>query len=272
MKLVDHFKTNEEFEIKYNEELDMYTTYPVPSPEKMSFYYEDDAYISHSNSITSPMDFMYNLAKHFMLKQKLKWVKTYIQKGSFLDIGCGTGDFLWLLKQNKFLVQGVEPNQKARKISSEKGIEVFEDIENLQKNLFQGISLWHVLEHIADLDKFFVQLDNLLNTNGYVFVAVPNFKSHDATYYKEFWAAYDVPRHIHHFSHQAIAHLFCQHGYELVQTKGLLLDAYYVSLLSEKYKGTYSFLKALQVGFTSNWKAKNTNEWSSKLYIFNKLK
>lgn len=272
MKLVDHFKTKEEFELKYNEELEMYTTHPIPPLNKMSFYYEDKAYISHSNTIKSPMDFAYNLAKHYMLKRKFKWVKSYVRKGKFLDIGCGTGDFLWLLKQNKFEVIGVEPNAKARRITSEKGIESIEHLEQIQEHKFDALSLWHVLEHIPDLKDFFEQISSRLHNGGYMFVALPNFKSFDAQYYKEFWAAYDVPRHIHHFSQHAIEQLFRQNGYQLLQTKGLALDAYYVALLSEKYRGSKSFINALKIGFISNWKARKNNEWSSKLYIFKKLK
>jgi 2-polyprenyl-3-methyl-5-hydroxy-6-metoxy-1,4-benzoquinol methylase len=272
MKLVDHFKTKEKFELKYNKELEMYTTHPIPPNDKIGFYYEDDAYISHSNTIKSPMDFVYNLAKHYMLKQKFKWVKLYVRKGRFLDIGCGTGDFLWLLKRNKFEVIGVEPNPKARSITSEKGIEAVECIEYVQAHQFDAISLWHVLEHIPNLDQFFEHMSSILQKGGYMFVAVPNFKSFDAQYYKEFWAAFDVPRHIHHFSQYAIEGLFRQNGYQLLQTKGLALDAYYVSMLSEKYKGSHSFLNALRIGFMSNWKARKSNEWSSKLYIFRRLK
>lgn len=272
MHLKDYFKTNEEFELKHNEELDMYTTSSIPSEDKIGFYYEDEAYISHSDSVNSPMDFIYSLAKQYMLKRKLKWVKSYIRKGSFLDIGCGTGDFLWLLKQNKFLVKGVEPSNRARNITSSKGIHVYSSIKEAEPESYDAVCLWHALEHIPDLSSFFISLNKFTKIGGFVFVAVPNFKSFDASYYKKYWAAYDVPRHIHHFSQQAITTIFKEHNYQLLQTKGLPLDAYYVSLLSEKYKGSNSILNAIKTGFLSNWKARQTNEWSSVLYIFKKLK
>lgn len=272
MKIIDLFKSKEEFELIYDTSLDMYHTYPIPDESEIGKYYEDEGYISHSNKIKGAFDFVYQLAKQFMLKKKLKWVRSYIRQGKALDIGCGTGDFLWMLQQNNFNVVGVEPNAKAREIASYKKLTVLKELKEVTQQKFDFVSMWHVLEHVADLHEFFNHLNELTNSKAYVFVAVPNFKSYDAAYYKQYWAAYDVPRHLHHFSQQAIQILFEKNGYKLLSTKSLVLDAYYVSMLSEKYRGKSSVINAIKIGFTSNWKARKSNEWSSKLYILQKSK
>src|SRR5699024_4600730 len=133
---------------------------------------------------------------------------------------------------------------------------------------FDVISMWHVLEHVPDLEKQLNELDRLLKKNGVLFIAVPNFKSYDAEHYQEFWAAYDVPRHLWHFSKTSISKIFDEFGFEIVATHPLKFDSYYVSLLSEKHKtGKSNFVKAFWTGFRSNSKAKRTNQYSSMIYV-----
>lgn len=268
----DYFKSQEKFELVWDEAYQIFKTQPQPDAKEIGKYYDSEAYISHSNQIKNLMDLAYGVAKQLMLKKKLNWVNSLVKKkASILDIGCGTGDVLWLLQKNKFEVQGIEPNAKARKIAQEKDLQIHADLQEV-KDTFDLISMFHVLEHVHDPFSYVEDLHQYLNSDAYVMVAVPNFNSYDANYYQEHWAAFDVPRHLFHFSAYGIKKLFQERGFLFIEQKPLILDAYYVSLLSEKYKGSNSKLKALQVAWKSNSLARTSNEWSSHLYVFKKAK
>ena len=208
------------------------------------------------------------------LENKIQTVENQIDKPkTLLDVGAGTGDFLITAQNAGFEVTGVEPNEKATGLAKEKGMELWPTLDKLAGQKFQAITLWHVLEHLPNLQEQVSNLVELLEDDGVLVIAVPNFKSWDAQHYKSFWAAYDVPRHLWHFSKTAISKLFAPHGLQVVQTKPMWFDAFYVSLLSEKYKGNrFYFIKAFLIGLWSNLKAVFTKEPSSLIYILKKRK
>lgn len=266
----DHLVSGESFDLIYDADLDLLKTNPFPPVEELQKYYQSEDYISHSDSSAGFMDFIYNQVKKITIKQKLNFIeKNSSQKGKILDIGTGTGDFLVEAKKREWEVFGSEPNFNARKKAEQKGISVVENFENLNGK-FDVITLWHVLEHIPDLQKTIQKLSDLLDPGGTLIVAVPNYKSFDAKFYKEFWAAYDVPRHLWHFSKTSIKKMFSS-DFELKTIHPMIYDSFYVSLLSEKYKtGKRLSLKALWIGWKSNWKAKRTGEFSSLMYCLKK--
>ncbi|MFY7670667.1 class I SAM-dependent methyltransferase [Tenacibaculum sp. MEBiC06402] len=268
----DYSLTGEKFQLKKNSEYDMLITNPIP--DNLDKYYEFDEYISHTDSTKSVIDKVYQIVRNFTLKKKLKLVNSLVSDSKkILDIGCGTGDFLSVCQNNSWTTIGVEPNKKARDIAQTKNLvikEKLDDIVQLNEN-FDIITLWHVLEHVPNLTEYIEQLKNLLNDDGTLLIAVPNFKSYDAKYYKEHWAAYDVPRHIWHFSKISIQKIFASYNLKLIKTIPMKFDSFYVSLLSEKYKsGKMNPLKAFFVGLTSNRKAKQTKEYSSHIYLLKK--
>ena len=208
-----------------------------------------------------------------MLNKKLKLIESFnFTSKTLLDVGCGTGDFLSACKNKGWLVEGIEPNKNARAISIQKNGDCIGDLSKLfsyPQNSFDVITLWHVLEHLSDLKAHLELYKKILKAEGRLIVAVPNFKSYDASYYKSYWAAYDVPRHLWHFSQDAIKVLFSEYGFEVKETKPMWFDAFYVSLLSEEYKAK-SFLnplKAFFVGLFSNLKAWKSGEYSSLIYV-----
>jgi len=163
---------------------------------------------------------------------------------------------------------GTEPDLGARTIAAKKGIILQEDLAKIEILKFDVITLWHVLEHVENLQEYIAELENLLSNNGRLIIAVPNYKSNDAKYYKEHWAAFDVPRHLWHFSQTSIAKLFADVDMIVEKTLPMKFDSYYVSLLSEKYKsGKMNPIKSFYKGFLSNFKAKATNEYSSLIYV-----
>ena len=264
----DFLVSGEAFAICKDPNRDLLKTHPVP--DDLSPYYKSEDYLSHKDSAKGLMANLYSWVKKYSTAKKIRWIERYAKdKKSLLDVGAGTGELLLAARRNGFQVEGVEPNQDARDLALKKGIQLFPRIEFQGK--FQIITLWHVLEHIKDLDEEINKLKALLEDDGALFIAVPNFKSYDAKHYGEFWAAYDVPRHLWHFSRNSIAQLFAQHNMIVSEIKPMPFDAYYISLLSEKYKhGRNRFLKGLYVGFLSNRRARKNGEYSSLLYIIQK--
>ena len=265
----DYSVSQETFDLYHDEELDMLVTYPQPSLENLGKYYESVDYISHTDSKRSLFEKCYHFIKSIALKNKLNLVNSLQPaKGSILDIGAGTGDFLSVVKENGWNTIGVEPSEKAKAIAQKKGVSFVEQTSELENNSFDVITMWHVLEHVPNLDNQIKELKRLLKPNGSLIIAVPNFKSFDAKQYGNFWAAYDVPIHFWHFSKTAIKKLFAKEDMELVKVLPMKFDSFYVSLLSEKYKtGKMNFVKAFFIGLQSNWKAKKNFEYSSHIYV-----
>lgn len=266
----DYSLTKEDFKLEHNKELDLLITNPIP--ENLDKYYQFDEYISHTDSKKSLLDKVYQIVRNYTLQKKLKLINSLKTEGkSILDIGCGTGDFLVTCKKDGWKTLGIEPNKKAQEISKTKDLVIKKSIEELSNEKYDVITLWHVLEHVPNLIEYVHTLEKLLKEGGRLIIAVPNFKSYDATYYKQYWAAYDVPRHLWHFSQTSISKLFTSVNMQVIKTLPMKFDSYYVSLLSEKYKRGYmnpiiSFL----IGLWSNLKAKRTNEYSSLIYIIKK--
>lgn len=271
LKLKDYSISGEEFELLYNSEFDLLQTHPQPSLENISKYYESENYISHTDSAKNFVDKLYQFVKKITLKNKLQLIKKVSKKGTeLLDVGCGTGDFLEICEKNNWKVTGVEPNKKALKKGKQKLKKAlfYSDLSEIKNKKFDVITLWHVLEHVPNVSLYIKNLKQFLNKNGVLIVAVPNFKSYDATYYKKFWAAYDVPRHLWHFSKKAIKELFLKENMQVVKIKPMYFDSFYVSVLSEKYKtGKNNLVRSFFIGCISNLKGMLTKEFSSHIYI-----
>jgi len=265
----DYSVSKETFDLYHDETLDMLITFPQPGLDALGKYYESEDYISHTDNQRSFFEKLYHFIKNIALKNKLHLINSLQpNKGRILDIGAGTGDFLSIAKKDGWQTTGVEPSTKAKSIAINKGVSFVEFTTELENNSFDVISMWHVLEHVPDLDKQIKELKRLLKPTGTLIVAVPNFKSFDAKYYGKFWAAFDVPIHFWHFSKTAIKLLFEKEGMKLEKVLPMKFDSFYVSLLSEKYKsGKMNFIKAFYVGLLSNWKARSSFEHSSHIYI-----
>ncbi|MBP6557362.1 MAG: class I SAM-dependent methyltransferase [Flavobacterium sp.] len=267
-KVKDYSVSKEIFELHHNPEYDILITFPKPSLEKLPSYYESDDYISHTDGKRSLFERAYHFIKGIALKNKLKLINTQSPKGKLLDIGAGTGDFLVVAKNDGWQTTGIEPNAKAKRIAINKGVTFAESLAALETNSFDVITMWHVLEHVPNLDEYITELKRLIKPTGTIIIAVPNFKSFDANFYGRYWAAYDVPRHIWHFSKTAIEKLFGEKELKLVEVLPMKFDSFYVSLLSEKYKsGKMNFVRAFFVGWKSNLSGNKTKEFSSHIYI-----
>ncbi|ASV30226.1 class I SAM-dependent methyltransferase [Maribacter cobaltidurans] len=270
LKTKDYFNTHESFDLIYNPELDMLIT--DPQPKDLDKYYSSDYYISHNDQRKSIIDKIYKYVKDYSLSKKLRLIDSLnTTQKKLLDIGAGTGDFVKTINQNSWKAEGIEPNINARNQAKKKNITLHKDFDTITYDAYDVITLWHVLEHLPDLENQLIKITSLLKKNSFIIVAVPNFKSYDAQHYQKFWAAYDTPRHLWHFSRNSIPALLRKHNMELIETKPMYFDSFYVSLLSEKYKsGKNNYLKGFMLGLISNIKALYTKEYSSLIYILKK--
>nr|WP_294773552.1 class I SAM-dependent methyltransferase [uncultured Flavobacterium sp.] len=267
-KVRDYSVSKEIFELHHNPEYDILITFPKPSLDKLPSYYESDDYISHTDGKRSLFERAYHFIKGIALKNKLKLINAQSTKGKLLDVGAGTGDFLVVAQNDGWQITGIEPSAKANGIAINKGVTFAENLTALESHSFDVITMWHVLEHVPNLDEYLTELKRLIKPTGTIIIAVPNFKSFDANFYGKYWAAYDVPRHIWHFSKTAIEKLFAEKEMKLVEVLPMKFDSFYVSLLSEKYKsGKMNFIRAFFVGWKSNLNGKKTKEYSSHIYI-----
>ena len=273
----DYTTSQENFDIISCDSCSLKFTNPRPAAAEIGPYYKSDEYISHTNSKKGLINQLYQIVRSFTLKQKVNLINSYANNKSILDYGCGTGEFLNACKNDGYTVEGFEPDSDARKLAiNNYGITVYcgdelNIVSNSSKNV---ITLWHVLEHVHDLEGLLNNLSRILQRDGTLFIAVPNHTSYDAKLYGEYWAAYDVPIHLYHFSPETIKKLLEKFGFSLKQTLPMNFDSFYVSMLSEKYKtGATNLPKAFFNGLISNLKASGDKQnYSSQIYIFQKAK
>jgi SAM-dependent methyltransferase len=277
LKVKDHSVSNEFFDVLECGQCSLRFTKHPPSEEYIGPYYQSEDYISHSNTRKGLINSLYHFVRNRTLSTKYHLIEkaTGIQSGHHLDIGAGTGAFVQYMNLHNWKSVGIEPDEKAR----EKALEYHKTdllpaqaFESLPPEHFDAISLWHVLEHVHDLYPYLHQISNLLKPAGLVFIAVPNYTSYDAVKYKADWAAYDVPRHLYHFSPASMRWLLKDAGFLLKRMVPMWWDSFYISLLSEKYEGSQSpLLKGFLTGAVSNMKAFHKKEkCSSLIYIAKK--
>lgn len=269
LNVKDYSVSGENFDLLLDEEMELLKTHPQPSPDKLGSYYESEDYISHTDGRRSLFEKLYHAVKQKALRDKINIVEQFQpKKGKILDIGAGTGDFLVTAKQHGWDITGLEPNEKAKSIAQNKGVKFLENLAAIPDATMDVITMWHVLEHVPDVEAQIAELKRIVKPDGTIIIAVPNYKSYDAQHYGKHWAAYDVPRHLWHFSKKAIEVLFSRQDMQLIKIFPMKFDSFYVSLLSEKYKtGKMSFIKGFFVGLRSNIKAARNFEYSSHIYV-----
>lgn len=269
----DYSITHETFELITCAKCSFVITSPRPEPKYLSRYYQSENYISHSATKKGIINKLYHGVQRFNLFLKYKAISQYVPRGTWMDYGAGNGAFLAYIKEKGHSVQGFEPDKKARSIGAQKGISISDSSEYYDSaRQYASITMWHVLEHVPELNDIIQAHHTHLLDDGLLTIAVPNHHSYDARFYKNFWAAYDVPRHLWHFSEKNIKELVSPQGFEFIKKVPMQFDAYYVSMLSEKYKKGY-LMRGVLLGMLSNFYARVSGyPFSSQIYIFRKKK
>lgn len=277
MDVKDHSVSGTVFSIQECGSCGLRMTNPRPGPNAIGKYYASDDYISHTNSSKGILNKVYQLVRNRALSNKHELLRSIRPNGKVLDIGCGTGQFLAYLASRGYQVSGVEPELKARELAiADHALSVLPSLDRIPaQEQFHFVTLWHVMEHLHDLRQTLKQIYARSASNAVVIIAVPDRESWDAQHYGPEWAAYDVPRHLWHFRRADLSRLLQEHGFELLRTRPMWYDAIYVSLLSEKYRGTGSFMAWLRggaIGMLSNLiSAFGKRPTSSTLYIAKKV-
>ncbi|HLO81541.1 MAG TPA: class I SAM-dependent methyltransferase [Chitinophagaceae bacterium] len=272
----DYTVSGKDFALWECEECSLRFTQDIPGPDEIGAYYRSENYISHTETKKGFINNAYLAVRKFTLQQKKNLIsaKTGLGKGKILDIGCGTGAFLEVMQLAGWTVQGLEPDEGARVIAEQRGVSVLPSGELFNINgPYDAITMWHVLEHVHDLHPYLEKMRSLLNPGGVIFIAVPNYTSADASEYGHCWAAYDVPRHLYHFSPASMNTLMKMHGLQISKMEPMWFDSFYVSMLSEKYRsGKNNLVSASWQGLRSNASAfSDTGKCSSVIYVIKKV-
>lgn len=273
----DNFTTEEVFKLYQCDNCQLLFTKDAPTPNQMERYYSSKNYISHTNTNQGAINKIYHLVRSYMLKRKVKLVEKYsnTKKGKLVDIGAGIGLFCQAMQETNWKTIGIEPSKAAREYA-QKQFNIKLETNNYWESIAAGsidtITLWHVLEHIPNLNETLEKINQALKSNGTLILALPNYTSYDAQVYKQDWAAYDVPRHLWHFSPEGINKLLKSHSFTLKLIKRMPFDAFYISMMSEKNRGTsFPLIKGFWRGLLGGGSALfNKKASSSLIYIFKK--
>lgn len=270
----DYFLSQEEFNLLQCANCDIIFTDPFPLPEQLGSYYDSGEYFSHGGIQKGLIPKIYNSVKKINIRKKYEQVTKDLRQGRVLDIGCGIGDFLAHCKSKGWEVSGLEPNEQARKIvlnSHNITVKDISEIGEIPNEQFELITMFHVLEHVTEPKKMILEIMRILKPGGRLVIALPNYDSWDAKHYKKYWAAWDVPRHLFHFNPSSLSIFMKEFPLKRENTKPMFWDAFYVSLLSEKYKSkSVPLLRAGIKGFYSNILASRNGNFSSLIYFFSK--
>jgi len=270
LNCTDHTVSRETFGIFICDDCELMFTNPRPLDENLNSYYKSEKYISHTNSNKGLFNKAYQFVRKITIKNKVRLLGK--KKGKVLEIGSGTGELLNALKKYGWDCDGVEPDKDARVLAEKNhNLKLHDSINKIKigKKKYDRIMLWHVLEHISDINKTLSTIYKFLKKDGLCIIAVPNYKSFDARIYSKFWAAYDVPRHLFHFNKKSLISIMNKHSFEIEKIIPMKFDSFYVSLLSERIKnGKDNYLKGFFNGLISNINGWFSNEYSSQIYVF----
>ncbi|WP_298652470.1 class I SAM-dependent methyltransferase [uncultured Proteiniphilum sp.] len=276
---VDHFSSGEVFTLFDCTHCGFRFTNHFPSEDTIGRYYDSPDYISHSDSDKGLINRLYHHFRKRMLKKKVDLVKAHATGNPIrlLDIGCGTGYFLQAAKERGMVISGIEKDEKARESATiRSGLTVKDENSfwEINNTSFDAVTLWHVLEHLEKLNEIISKIKEIITPEGIIVLALPNCRSYDAGYYKEWWAAYDIPRHLWHFSPDSVEKLLTKHHLKIVKRVRMPLDTFYISLLSEKYRGSNlltQYGRAFVIGTTGFLRSlSDLEQASSVIYIAKK--
>ena len=265
----DHLVSGKQFTIIQCKACGFLFTQDAPSNDSIEQYYDSEKYLPH-NTRHGFNSFIYRSVRSVMFNWKHALIQYYHNtRGTLIDVGAGNGHFMAHMQRSGWDVVGCEQSELARTEAWNRW-ELHLDGDAMETEYRTGcadvITAWHAIEHIHDLHGLWDRFNNWLKSDGILLVAVPNCFSADAQHYGYTWAAWDVPRHLWHFSINTIHELSQQHGFRLIDIKSLPLDACYIAMLSDqnKFKAIINGLRFMIKGFSNKQNA------SSLIYIFSK--
>jgi len=167
----------------------------------------------------------------------------YVENGSALDIGCGSGGFLNLLKSNGWSVKGVDLSPDAARAAKQNfDIDVFVgNVEDagLEHESFDYVRMNHSIEHVPDPVRTLRFAGELLKPGGKMYIETPNIGSENFRRFREYWMPLETPRHLFLFDPDTLR--------KAVSTAGLIVDR---SLTTYKnyYRVSYDYKREADYG------------------------
>lgn len=210
---------------------------PTPTPEELDRHYPVD-YIPYSKAIDDEPGLLKRWDRRYGMYKRYRAVtqSTGREPGRVLDVGCATGNFLDAMRRHGgWQPVGVELNPYASNYARERlGLDVFTgtlEEAGFRDSSFDVVTLWDVLEHVPDPRTTLQEIARVLRTGGILVASLPNPGTWEIGLFGPYWAGWDVPRHLHLFTHDVIARYLEEAGFELIKTISFT-GRYHVFLLS----------------------------------------
>jgi len=226
-------------------------TDPFPEEKHMKELYSSTIYRDHESRFIHLGEKGIRIFRKFRQKR----IERIVQKGRILDIGCGRGVFLSLMKESGWEAFGLELNEEtawyARNVL---GLDVRTDSlvdAQFDDTFFDVITLWHVLEHLPDPLLTIEECRRILKPGGLLIIAIPNFDSLQAIISGKHWFHLDLPYHLYHFTHKNLDLFLRKFSLRIIKVKQFSLEfnpfGYLQSFLNMshiKYNFLYTMLKS----------------------------
>jgi 2-polyprenyl-3-methyl-5-hydroxy-6-metoxy-1,4-benzoquinol methylase len=243
----NRFNVSQKFHLVQCQDCGFVYLSPRPEEKSITQYYQDSGYQPHQKEALSLSGKLYQLVRIWNNHYKRRLIEKFSAKGKILDYGCGTGEFLLEMKNSGWETYGFEPTASAVAIAVDYGLNIIPDLRSIKEKV-NVVTLWHVLEHVHDARTLLVDLQKILDPAGLLCIALPNRRSLDAVLFKQNWVAYDVPRHLYHFSAADLEKFLNSEGFKIESIKSLPFDPWYNSFLSASLEFRNSRLKLLGIG------------------------
>jgi 2-polyprenyl-3-methyl-5-hydroxy-6-metoxy-1,4-benzoquinol methylase len=198
-------------------------TSPEPNEKQLDQAYGESYYSSTETKFNPVIEWWTRFSARRRARKLVHRHGTSSKKLKILDIGCGRGVLLNGFRQLGHEVLGIE--------RAGSGFDTLPGIEPLSlqelvddKQRFDLVVLWHVLEHLPEPQQALEQVHQLLNDDGSLFVEVPNYGGLQSRIFAANWFHLDVPRHLYHFTSRSLALMTAASGFIMVNNSSFSLD------------------------------------------------
>lgn len=194
-------------------------TDPFPEERKMKELYSSIMYRDHESRFIPLGEKGIWLFRRFRRKR----IERIVRKGRILDIGCGRGLFLSIMKESGWETFGLELNEEtAWYARNALGLNIKTDSlvdAHFDDRFFDVITLWHVLEHLPDPVLTIEECRRILKPGGLLVIAIPNFDSLQARISGRYWFHLDIPYHLYHFNNKNLDLFLRKFSFKIIKCK-----------------------------------------------------
>ena len=216
--------TTKQFSVVRCRECGLLRLDPQPPPDELGRYYPANYWFAPDQSAASRMEETY---RRLVLRDHVQFVAQALRSstahGPLLDVGCGGGLFLGMMRARGFRVVGLDNSHDAAGIAwrRQQVPAIVADLERapLRPATLAGLSMFHVMEHLYDPRAYLRIARELLAPDGRLVVQVPNAASWQARLLGQAWNGADVPRHLFDFRDRDLVKILEDAGFEVLRRK-----------------------------------------------------